>query len=324
MSRNNKRYAFTLIELLVVIAIIAILIGLLLPAVQKVREAAARMKCQNNMKQIALGTHSYESNYGYLPPGLTGPRAGTIYGESDSTGNAFFSYPLLGTLGHVLPYIEQENLFRQFPTNVTVGPGQTGSGWWNHAAAQAQVATFLCPSDSMESNDNTIGTAVFLYTHAPGGTPTLTLAFFSKGAFADAIGKTNYVSVNGGLGRTGTTWDPFAGIYYTQSKTKFTGITDGSSNTLAFGEWIGGQTPETRRQFSMSWGGAGPMPTAWGINPDANGNTGWFQYASKHTGVVNFAMGDGSIRTIRTTAQRDPFLFASGATDGRVYSPDDL
>ena len=130
MRTRIRRNAFTLIELLVVIAIIAVLVGLLLPAVQKVREAASRMSCQNNLKQIGLAMHNYHDANQKLPPGYvaSGPY---VNGTTDTTpGWAWGAF--------ILPYIEQANLYNQF---VFTQPVQ------NCPASQTLVKTFICPSD---------------------------------------------------------------------------------------------------------------------------------------------------------------------------------
>jgi prepilin-type N-terminal cleavage/methylation domain-containing protein/prepilin-type processing-associated H-X9-DG protein len=133
-TRSRRRPAFTLIELLVVIAIIAVLVGLLLPAVQKVRAAAARMSCQNNLKQIGLALHNYHASNDRFPPGRGTP------------------FPLVfSTHAYLLPYVEQENLqrlidFNSPPLNFS-GPPTDGP---NFLAASTRISFFLCPSDSYQ------------------------------------------------------------------------------------------------------------------------------------------------------------------------------
>jgi prepilin-type N-terminal cleavage/methylation domain-containing protein len=111
---RTRRRAFTLIELLVVIAIIAVLIGLLLPAVQKVREAAMRTKCQNNLKQLGLGLHTFASAYGKFPTSGEGTSR-----DPGADGNKFTVFDVQSTFTYLLPYIEQDSVYRQFDLNYT-------------------------------------------------------------------------------------------------------------------------------------------------------------------------------------------------------------
>jgi len=313
-ARFARTRGFTLIEVLVVIAIIAILIGLLLPAVQKVREAAARMSCSNNLKQISLAAHNYDSANGNLPPGLNGPTG------ASGIQNPNPSY--VGSLGYLLPYVEQDNIYKGIEQTKLTLPA-TGGAWWggtSWTAANNRVKGFECPSDSQPV---TPVNGVFAYFYTSG----LTLYGGYFGGANPTLGRTNYTASAGALGKSGDPfWDQWMGPYYVNSKTKLTDITDGTSNTIGFGEMLGGSGGPTR-DFCASWMGAGALPTAWStIDP-----AGWYSFGSKHTGVVLFSNCDGSVVGLRKIgAATDWFTprwynaqYRAGARDGSVITMND-
>ena len=148
-----RRGAFTLIELLVVIAIIAILIALLVPAVQRVREASARAQCQNNLKQIGLAAHAYESVNRHLPPGYNGANTeanGLTEPAQPPSDPSYESGPCVGVLAYLLPYLEQGNVYQLFfsgsepvsPDFFSIGTTQTTQWWNNGSCLQAALALF--------------------------------------------------------------------------------------------------------------------------------------------------------------------------------------
>jgi prepilin-type N-terminal cleavage/methylation domain-containing protein/prepilin-type processing-associated H-X9-DG protein len=296
--RSNQR-AFTLIELLVVIAIIAVLIGLLLPAVQKVREAASRTKCQNNMKQLGLAMHGFHDARGHFPMG------------------AVTNTPLwLNTLDRrawnvcLFPYIEQDNLYRQF--TFPGGDPQNWTPWYSPEAFSATgptrvvISLWLCPSD-----DGTL-----LNSQAWG--------VFTLG---------NYMVFFGGL-NAGGAFPPQSmstrGIFGWNYSTRITDIADGSSNTLMMGEYLRsrgasndqrgmlwGEEPgygQIYTQFSPNTSSNDLYPGGWCDNqpqvnlPCAAGNTAnnatttdTAASRSRHAGGVNTVFGDGSVRFISQT-----------------------
>jgi prepilin-type N-terminal cleavage/methylation domain-containing protein len=295
MPRSRlRRSGFTLIELLVVIAIIAILIGLLLPAVQKVREAASRARCQNNLKQIMLATLAYESDRRELPPGYIA---------------SFY----IGTLPFLLPYVEQTAIannvansgtgtsaagiaYRGLTIPTEVPPRAALITFWINAgfgnAGAPEIKTFLCPSDNPKA---------------------VLRAFFGRAGMADGTGTNAGVTVTGtyGAGRTnygsnpGTAGDmtyapatspnlPYAdyvGPFTVNSRTKIVSIADGTSNTIGFGETFLGIYPG-ERDTAGGWMNMTQLGFVYGFRSP----TAWFTYGSAHTGIINFAMCDGSVR----------------------------
>ena len=309
MSNYSSRKGFTLIELLVVIAIIAVLIGLLLPAVQKVRESAARMKCSNNLKQIGLAAHSYESARGHLPPGQLG---------QSTTQGLSLSHSYVGGLALLLPYMEQQNIYKEFDPAFRNISNPPTANWWSNVkmweAAHYRIPMFLCPSDDADNRRNVL---VYNSMYRTARSGTMTAGYYGN----SQLGKTNYMGVAGYFGVTGrANWDRKRGAFYSRSRTRLTTISgaDGTSNTLFFGEVVGN---ESGTQMSYSWMSSGAMPTAWGI--ERNANSAWYRFSSQHDGMVLFCFTDGSVHGLSTDVPNGMFHSLAGISDGNTVNADE-
>jgi prepilin-type N-terminal cleavage/methylation domain-containing protein/prepilin-type processing-associated H-X9-DG protein len=337
-----SRPGFTLIELLVVIAIIAVLIGLLLPAVQKIREAANRMKCSNNLKQLGLALHNYHDANGRFPPGRKSTGSSEGYSQPPYTSDPIMQN--MHGLVLLLPFIEQDNLYKQFnltaafgnftskslnqpgpsPTSKFATPDAVASG--NAALAADKIPILLCPSDN---GDPTIAPSKYyspdLSTTGIRATKT-NYDFISNSA---GVGYFNYWSV----ASLGTRY-----VFGENSTTRITDITDGSSNTLLMGE----QTLSLYNGVTSSWAYTGWVSVgidpvgAWNTtypaqglniwnynnNPSPNNTYGqrasWYNAASLHVGGVNFVFADGSVHFINQNIDVKSLTYLSRIADGQV------
>ncbi len=290
-----RRPAFTLIELLVAIAIIAVLIGLLLPAIQKVRETAQRTQCQNKLKQIGLAIHNYESAHGHLPPGYVRdplpPVPPNLPPAFDRLPPDFYlepSDPGWGWAAFLLPHLEQEPLFRRIDFRQ---PTTTPS---LYDAISTPVDAYTCPVD-FEAGKFRVMSIIFRLVQ-----PAAT---------------NSYVACYGAEGLLSTQPQSGNGVFYQNSRTRVTDITDGSSSTIAIGErpamfakapWAGAITdgavlitPEAP-VYASTIQPATAMPLARvGRKPLNDAWSEPYDFFSPHPTACNFVFADGSVHGLR-------------------------
>jgi prepilin-type N-terminal cleavage/methylation domain-containing protein len=298
--RKHTHRAFTLIELLVVIAIIAVLIGLLLPAVQRVREAANLTTCTNNLKQIGLAMHNYHDVQGTFPVGYYDP---TPWPQLDNG-------PGWGWGAYLLPYLEQTNLFYQIKFNLDVGDPA------NATVRNTFLKIFLCPSDIPLDGRS--------FTLTDGGSNSWTLA------------QASYVACNGNDGVDDFTTPPHTGAFLRAVRGFRTAdIRDGLSNTffvadrtalLSYCTWIGGPTGALN-PFLQDPGNFGAEVTllmchAGGTGPNSPGVFDADSTSSPHRGGVPYLFGDGGVRFISNSIAVPVWMALATRAGGEAVGSD--
>ena len=292
----------TLVELLVVIGIVAVLVALLLPAVQAAREAARRIQCQDNVRQVALSLHTHHNTFGYLPPG---------WEVTQSNGD-----PGWGWSAMLPDFFEQQTL--KTGSGQGAGPGGPHSGGKpisdpaNERFRETPIPLLLCPSDPSDD--------VFMLQQGNSGGGNGNGGNGNGGSPMFQLARANYSGVFG----TGTIENkPQAGegVFYQNSRTRFADIIDGQSNTLLLGErssrldyatWVGA-VPGAYRGMARIVGTAGEVPNHV-LNDFAD-------FSSYHPFGANFAMGDGAVRMISDEIERDVYHALATRAGGEVVSP---
>jgi prepilin-type N-terminal cleavage/methylation domain-containing protein/prepilin-type processing-associated H-X9-DG protein len=315
---KRNRSGFTLIELLVVIAIIAILIGLLLPAVQKVREAAARMTSQNNLKQIGLATHNFVDSIGAFP------QANYTSAVSGVSSDPRF-HNISSGWAVILPYLEQENLARRY--NPAVHPFDTAEvrdGWTNKMVSDTPLKSYTAPADP----------------------PPAAVPYAGWSSYYWCAGNRYFVGV--GTPNTISGFTPSDGIVIPArdgTNVTFAAITDGTSNAL-----LAGEAHHTLKGYMFTTGpNAGQVRTGdttwnyghvyfsysytttpmnlhqvatWPYDPARVVEDGKYSFRSAHPGGVNFLFADGSVKFLRESISMDTYRALGSRAGGEVIGGD--
>ncbi len=309
----HRSAGFTLIELLVVIAIIAVLIALLLPAVQQARESARRTQCKNNLKQLTLAAHNFESSNRTMPSGTLGPPQ--FLAEADG-GQQSYASPLV----MLLPFIDQAPLYQTLE-NDQLKVALFGQDFWFNPngcyfASLLRLNAFICPSTPSAAPAN--GFIVINNEYATGdpaepGSIETYYAIAGQGGW-DQVAPTNYLGVSGYLGEV-PGYDKYKGAFLKRNPNSMGRFVDGTSNTFMFGEAIGDRPANKPLDQVHTWFGSGTLPTGWGLDTIPT----WYTFSSDHTGIVHFSMADGSVRAISLNINAKLFArYLAGISDGNT------
>jgi prepilin-type N-terminal cleavage/methylation domain-containing protein len=312
MFQTRRSSAFTLVELLVVIAIIGILVGLLLPAVQAAREAARRMQCSNNLKQLALALHNYESTHRTFPP--SGIQSNQM------------SWAVM-----MLPFIEQNNLYDRF--NFTAGNWRAHGR--NAAIKGILVPAYQCPSapsDTLFSrypidspdplmHENDVRTMHYQAVLGPTGLNTLTGQQYRVLTNPSAV--FGLVALQGAFGTSARS--PANPNFILPGNNRLSDITDGTSNTILLGEfaWAG---HTTWRSWIRGWWGDGNgtlLYTSKNVTNPINSRVSLWNdssFGSQHTGGAQFARADGSVQFVSQSLDMNVYRSIASRDGGEVFN----
>ena len=353
----KSRKGFTLVELLVVIAIIGILIALLLPAVQQVREAARRTDCANRIRQIAIASHNFHDAFKRLPPGTLGhARAVDFYDEwiVASSEGYWGRAQQTSVIGMVLPFMELNNLYD------TVDPiqynmykfldehldpnGNPYFGWFGQVTGGTAVAFtrpqhFLCPSDDISDAYIQIAGATQGVTVGSPTSDAVGLLYWPDFDYSFNFGRTNYLGCAGaysGGQHPDPARQPFVGMMSCRAKVTLESVSnqDGTSNSVMLGEYIGSISNNVRnRGLNWFWSGIGRGRggIAWNTPPSAYGNprltmignpheSSWVGFGAMHPAGANFARGDASVTTLARNTDWESLYAFYGTRDARVVT----
>ena len=354
-SSLDIRRAFTLVELLVVIAIIGILIGMLLPAVQQVREAARRTSCANNLRQLGLGMQNYESTFEVFPPGFssTPTSDGSVPPGEYADAITWNASPGWGWGAHLLPFLEGNNIHALIDFKSAIWAGQ------HRQVIQSQLPTFLCPSSSGDNQPFTVVDENENPYSPDGATPIILgrshyvashgqESAWGPEAGSDLVGtvftdiytsETTEISINGDVSRVAD------GPFYRNSKTKISDVTDGLTNSIFLGEhssrlsdktWVGVvpgaivhprfSSPEngpdgaaTMVLYHMGPSGGELDITGLPIIHPVNFPTFHVgQMYAEHPGGGNIGMGDGSVHFMAETVDLLTWAELSSIAEGEM------
>jgi prepilin-type N-terminal cleavage/methylation domain-containing protein/prepilin-type processing-associated H-X9-DG protein len=324
MSRTSLRRGFTLIELLVVIAIMALLMALLLPAIQKVRAAADRMLCASNLRQLTIASHNFHNDWNRFPSGVNvpiGTGSGMIFPTNTLYVNGIITAPpepgvFKSFFEALLPYVEADNLFKQLTFNSREYANCNGT----NSPGATVVKFFICPSDNLDSKVSTFTTGGVTY-------------YFGMNSYGGNGGTKSYYM------DTSLKTD---GVFWINSKVTFASIPDGTSHTFFFGErWhydpiykaietTGGwawSSYLSHQDYILST----PVPVNYLVPtgtsvpvPFAISDLRTAAFGSAHMGGANFSFGDGSVRFMTLTSNADlPVLQALSTRRGGESIADD-